>query len=427
MFFSIIFLSLFYLGLIIFKNSQRILTRNTLNNLKTLGLMIEARVTDIYERYREHLHIAAQHLSLLKALENYSVEQNVSNKESLVYVLKKFVPVENGAEEMYIFDLQGRLLAGTASFWDQQDVSGQPFFKQGLTGEFINFVKAKPVDKYADQLYLSTAIVLDNRPVAVILIVLKKDILSEITTMNLQIGESEDILLAQRNSKGDGEFIAHRRFQNNPEALPVIPKERVDIPMTQALAGKEDVFDKAVDYRGQVVLAATRYIEPLGIGLVIKIDRSEFLKPVQELSKVVKIFGGIIMFFTLFMVFIIARSLTTPIEKLSHAADKVSSGDFSVEFLTDENFEEDEIGILSRSVLTMSDKLIKANRSLESQVLMRTQELEKRLAELELVNKITTGRELQMIELKKRINQLSKQLNQEEPYDLSFINEKKQR
>ena len=96
-------------------------------------------------------------------------------------------------------------------------------------------------------------------------------------------------------------------------------------------------------------------------------------------------------------------------------------GDYTPRFLSHDNLETDEIGVLSRSVLAMSDKLIEANKGLEKEVAARTKELEDRLAELELLNKVTTGRELQMIELKRRINELSRQLNQPEPYDLAFI------
>jgi PAS domain S-box-containing protein len=48
-------------------------------------------------------------------------------------------------------------------------------------------------------------------------------------------------------------------------------------------------------------------------------------------------------------------------------------------------------------------------------------ELQKRNDELERFNRVTVGRELDMISLKQRINELSLQLGQEPPYPLSFI------
>lgn len=47
--------------------------------------------------------------------------------------------------------------------------------------------------------------------------------------------------------------------------------------------------------------------------------------------------------------------------------------------------------------------------------------LEKRAAELERFNRLSVGRELQMIELKKEVNELAKLAGRNSPYDLSFL------
>jgi PAS domain S-box-containing protein len=49
------------------------------------------------------------------------------------------------------------------------------------------------------------------------------------------------------------------------------------------------------------------------------------------------------------------------------------------------------------------------------------EELKQRNEELERFNQASIGRELQMVELKRRINKLCRQLGQEPPYDLSFV------
>jgi PAS domain S-box-containing protein len=52
---------------------------------------------------------------------------------------------------------------------------------------------------------------------------------------------------------------------------------------------------------------------------------------------------------------------------------------------------------------------------------MADEVLKKRAAELERFHRLTVGRELQMIELKKQINELAKQAGQKLPYDLAFL------
>lgn len=424
-FFSIILISLVFLGGILYKNAERILTENTLNNLKNIGHVIETRVDDAHDRYLEHLRIASRRAVLLQTLEQFNVRKDDLSRQAVENNLLEFVPVKAELEDIYVFDTAGELIAGTTHDWNGQNVSGELFFKKGLQGEYLDFRKRTPKEKYAGQLILSTTLIQGNLVLGVIVIFLKEDILADIAKAGLQIGETEDILLGRKNVNGDGVFIAPRRFENDANAREIIPKDSTGIPMTQALARKEIVLDRGIDYRGHIVLATTKYIESFNIGLVVKVDRDEFLRPIKELKKVTLVFGGIILFFTLCVALVTARSLSEPIKNLSQSANRIALGDLSASFKVEESRDKDEVDILADSLMKMSDRLIHANQNLENDVRSRTQELEKRLAEVELFNKITSGRELQMIELKKQINALSKQLNLKEPYNLSFLTDKK--
>lgn len=421
---TIIVIALVFLGLVIYKNAERILTQNTLKNLRTLAVMIEGQVTDVYLRYQDHLRIASKRLLIYQSLEDYLTDPNPEHKAKLDVLVHRFEPVAAGLEEMYIFDKKGNIIIGSDGAWEGKNVIEQPFFKKAIHAEYFGFNKKNIMDKYASQFVLATAIKPQDEVLGVVLIVLKSDILSRITRTALQLGASEDILLAMRDSDGNAQFIAQRQFQDDAKALTIIPKERKDIPIIQALDGKDMLIDRGIDYRGEIVMAATRYIDVLGIGIVIKVDRSEFLKPINELNKVVIIFGSIIIFFTLLMAYIVGRSLAIPIELLSHHADSISSGDYTARLVVDGMEDEDEIGKLSKSLVQMSQKLIVSNKNLEKDVQERTTQLQQRLTELEKFTAMSTGREVRMIELKRQINQLSKQLNIKEPYDLSFLNEK---
>lgn len=66
-------------------------------------------------------------------------------------------------------------------------------------------------------------------------------------------------------------------------------------------------------------------------------------------------------------------------------------------------------GLLSLGELRKSeDALIKLNEELEQRVRERTKELERRNYELEQMNKVFVGRELKMVELKKRVEELER-------------------
>jgi PAS domain S-box-containing protein len=69
-------------------------------------------------------------------------------------------------------------------------------------------------------------------------------------------------------------------------------------------------------------------------------------------------------------------------------------------------------------------ELMRTNEELEREIAERKRaeaELARRVEELERFNRLAVGRELRMIELKRRVNELSEQLGQAAPYDLSIL------
>ena len=66
--------------------------------------------------------------------------------------------------------------------------------------------------------------------------------------------------------------------------------------------------------------------------------------------------------------------------------------------------------------------VITERKKAEIALLQQTAELRQRNDELERFNRATVGRELDMIALKRRINELSHLLGQDPPYPLEFLN-----
>ncbi len=60
-------------------------------------------------------------------------------------------------------------------------------------------------------------------------------------------------------------------------------------------------------------------------------------------------------------------------------------------------------------------------KQVEQELTLQSQALQQSNQKLERFNRIAIGREHRMIELKQQINQLTSELGQEPPYDLSFL------
>lgn len=128
----------------------------------------------------------------------------------------------------------------------------------------------------------------------------------------------------------------------------------------------------------------------------------------------IKIQIGLILFIviilTLFSNILMTRSLTRPLKNLIKGTKEVARGnlDYLIKVET-----KDELGELTNNFNVMIQQLKKAKMvSEEARVTIedKTKELQKRIADLERFHQLTVGRELKMVELKKRIKELEEKL-----------------
>jgi PAS domain S-box-containing protein len=118
------------------------------------------------------------------------------------------------------------------------------------------------------------------------------------------------------------------------------------------------------DYGGTEVLAAWRYVPSLRWGLVTKIDAVEAFAPVSRLKNVVILVGAFMVLIGAFAALLISRTITRPLLRLQKGAEAIAAGDLKhrVEIVS-----RDEIGRLSSSFNTMTEKLRGSYDSLEKE------------------------------------------------------------
>lgn len=169
---------------------------------------------------------------------------------------------------------------------------------------------------------------------------------------------------------------------------------------------------------GKPVLGSHVFIPNRNWCLVIEVDKNDFLTiPLRRLM----ILSGVVILSSFFMfafiTSIIHKIIVKPIQLLHSAMENVSDGKFDQKIdITSSN----EIGDLARIFNSMIAKLSNYYNDLENSVKQKTKdlvaEIETRkqaqfklsttIEELEKVNKLMTGRELKMVELKKEIEEL---------------------
>ncbi len=110
------------------------------------------------------------------------------------------------------------------------------------------------------------------------------------------------------------------------------------------------------------------------------------------------------------LTFAISRIISKPVTELTDAVKDVSRGNFSrrIRVHSGDEIQElaDSFNIMTRALKSSKKKLEHFNKTLKAQVAKRTSDLQQKVTELEHFNKLSVGRELKMIELKKRIKEL---------------------
>ncbi|MBN2142975.1 HAMP domain-containing protein [Candidatus Woesearchaeota archaeon] len=145
-----------------------------------------------------------------------------------------------------------------------------------------------------------------------------------------------------------------------------------------------------------------------------------------------------IMIITLLLVIPFALRITNPIQVLTAAVKKLSAGNYNPmvedEIESKVSVRDDEVGELYMEFKSMTEVLKKSremlensNKELESKVEERTKELKSKNEELEKFNKVAIGRELKIVEMKKKVAELEAKLKgqKSESQSVSIENIKK--
>jgi methyl-accepting chemotaxis protein len=246
------------------------------------------------------------------------------------------------------------------------------------------------------------------------------------------------------NSRGD--ILAH------PNREFLFDKISLNYPLKEAFEKKEGRIEfnfKNTDFVAtfkNVALNQISKVETPKWQTIVVQPKKEAFVLLNSLKKQIYLLTLIFFLFIIFLSVFLSRLISQPLKELTLATEKIAKGNFDVQIKSKRT---DEFGELAKFFNQMTKKLgeyffaleeskkvleirVKArtkeleelNKALEEKVQERTKELQEKLEELEKMKKeleekiielekfreITVGRELKMIELKKEIEKLKKEI-----------------
>ncbi|MBI4020011.1 MAG: sensor histidine kinase, partial [Candidatus Aenigmarchaeota archaeon] len=318
---------------------ENALMENALGQLDAVATIQEARISDAVVANTNAIRAFKTRLQLKTELAKYTQD---GSAQSLGFInsLIKDVKSQLGYRDIHILDARGRIVASTDPGMVGANYSHEYAFARGMVAEDPTIVFKDRDGRLG--LRLAGPLELNGTLIGVALIETDAENLLLPLREYAGLGETGESQLVKPLDNGDALYITPLRFYPDAALSLVEPRENADRPIIQALNKTEKIFTSALDYRGHEVLAVSKYIESAGWGLVVKKDKSEAFKPVEDLVYASLAVGILVIFFAVALSLFFAGSISRPISQLSSAMKELKRGNFKarVDIKTNDEFQE---------------------------------------------------------------------------------------
>jgi signal transduction histidine kinase len=285
---AVAIIPLVFVGVLSFHNTEQVLVQDTLNDLDAIASIQEARVTQVIERNLERVMLVSSRTQLRISLDSYIRDGNVEDKEKMQLILNDAKASIPDFKEIFILDLNGQVVVSTKEELENTSFNSEGFFTAGKERHCLDIL----LDENDNPcICLSGPLELEGQLLGVVVVTAQTESIDEITGNYEGLGQTGETVLAKRNEYGDIVYATSLRFDSDAALKKKVGLDQVDVATTQAMLGTEGKFENLIDYRGEPVFAATRYIPLQDWGIVVKIDRAEALAPINNLGNTCLIIG----------------------------------------------------------------------------------------------------------------------------------------
>ena len=302
---------------------------STLERLDALASVQKNRLNEFFNEQMERLNGIITDKNFMNHYANYLQSKNPESLLEIEGILNSVLLSDNNFDKISLFSIDGNLITSKSKTQEGENIS-ENIIPENLKSRQIKIMKNG--DDY--HTFFTGTLLLDNKPIGIISIVTDVDEIFPVVRDYTGLGNTGETFLAIRDDNGDALFITPLRFDQDASFSRVVPHEHLEIPMTQALLQKETRLDDATDYRGEKVLAVTKYLENVQVGLVTKIDKSEVYSSFYEANIVqfgfVIILAGIMASTSLMM----SDRILKPIIKIKDQVKEVEKGNYDVKLLS---------------------------------------------------------------------------------------------
>lgn len=346
-------ITLVTLGSLAYSSSKNALTRQVLDNLDSVAAIQKQRIESIIEQNHERFLLVSSRTQLRLSLEDYLDDPKAEYADKMNRILSDAGATITDFRTLFIQTPDGRIVAST-----RQELIGTVHARSKL---FSDTHRGRRVDLfYRDDngqlgAYLAGPLYLGPELLGVL--VIDSDISNIVasTTDYHGLGDTGETLLIRRYGNSDAQFLTPARFDDQAALVRTVSGKISRSPYIQVLLKQDQLLTNVHDYTGHPVIAVTRYIDQIDLGLVVQKRTAEAYAPINNLYKLLLSLIVLFSITVIFISFYIARSITLPISRLTEVATRISSGNLAERADISTH---DETGVLASAFNRMTENLI---------------------------------------------------------------------
>ncbi|MBF0487961.1 MAG: PAS domain S-box protein [Nitrospirae bacterium] len=348
-------------GVVIYHHCRGSLMKSLENQLEATAAVQESRINVLFDRFSDDVKMIANRPNLKQQFELYARNMDNQSRDNLARLLNDIMNTVPIFHEISLVGITGNVIYSTNASKIATRLDNEHFLAKGMNRcGIVDTIKDK--NDNTPDIWFSCPLIFAGTTIGYVNAILDGKYLINITDDYTGLGKTGETVLAKRDETGGALFIVPLRHDKNAAFVHKISKDNVTVLIIQALLKRQRIFSSYVDYRGKDVIGTTRYIAQADWGIVVKIDKSEFMEPLVVLRNFLIISYLLLIGFIVLTLAYLVGHITGPLTHLTKIARQISEGDISkrIEIRPD-----GEIGILSMTFNHMLNTIKVIHTTLE--------------------------------------------------------------
>jgi len=324
------------------------------NQLEALAASGEDALESILDGWQERVVLIASRTQLRASLREYNESASPTAAERIGKILGDAATSARSVEALAVFDANRQLVVQTSYRADSALAELSPEYFPEVP-DSVHFLGESVTNDGFPRVGLSTQLTVDSEHVGYLFVLLNGYRLVGLTDDSTGLGESGELMVVARDPAGARTLHVVRHPIGDWDASGAALLDGEDDPARLALAGEEGVFTEGLlDYRGEPVWAATRYVPEMDWGLVVKFDVDEKKTSIAEFQTRMVTLAFALAGIGLLVAVVLGFRLARPIHDLAAVANRIREGDLDARA---HRTREDELGLLANTFNDMAEEL----------------------------------------------------------------------